>query len=66
LEKNSNKKLIKNALQLVVLAGQNDQTKRELSELLELMDESNFLQYVVLFKNNTGRFDYRALYARNS
>ena len=66
LEKNSNKKLIKNALTLLVLAGQNEQTKREREEILEVIDDSSFFQYVILFKGTTGRFDFRALYARNA
>lgn len=64
LEKNSNKKMLKNAIQLVVLAGQNEQTKRDREEILTIIDNTPYTQYVILFKASTGRFDLRALYAR--
>ena len=50
MEKNSNKKILKNAIQLVVLAGQNEQTKREREEVLEVIDSTSYSQYVILFK----------------
>ena len=64
MEKMSKKKMLKNAITLVVLAGHNEQTKREREEVMSIIDQSNFQQYVVLFKGNTGRFDFRALYAK--
>ena len=48
------------------MAGQNEQTKRERDEILDIIDETNALQYVILFKGATGRFDFRALYARDA
>jgi hypothetical protein len=55
--------MIRNAIQLVVLAGQSDQVKREREEVLEVIDNTNHIHYVILFKNAAGRYDIRALYA---
>jgi hypothetical protein len=55
--------MIRNAIQLVVLAGQSDQIKREREEVLEVIDNTNYIHYVILFKNAAGRYDVRALYA---
>ena len=55
--------MIRNAIQLVVMAGESEQAKRDREEVLEILDNSNFIHYVILFKNAAGRYDIRALYA---
>lgn len=35
----------------------------ERQELLDLIDSTNYSQYVILFKGQSGRFDMRGLYA---
>ena len=66
MQKNTNKKQIRNALQLVVLAGQTEQAVRERQGVLAVIDGSDYPQYVIQFKGNTGRFDFKALYAVTS
>lgn len=65
LAKNSNKKIIKNALSLCVLAGQSDVQKRERDLVLEILDNmaEEFTSFLIVFKPNPGRFDFKALYA---
>lgn len=63
LVKNSNKKLIRNSIQFVVLSGQSEQSIKERQELLDVLDSTNYAQYVILFKGQSGRFDLRGLYA---
>ena len=60
--KNSNKKLLKNAL-LVCLAGESNKQERE--QVLQLLDETDFPYYIIMFRGNLGRSDYRALYAHD-
>ena len=63
LVKNSNKKLIRNSIQFVVLSGQSEQSIKDRQEVLDVIDSTNYAQYVILFKGSSGRFDLRALYA---
>jgi calmodulin-regulated spectrin-associated protein len=58
--KNSNKKLLKNALMTVCLAGETNKVERE--QVLKVLEETDFTYYVVMFRGNLGRSDYRALY----
>ena len=51
--KNSNKKIIKNAIQMVCLAGETHKLERE--EVLKALEGSDHLQYLILFKGNLGR-----------
>jgi len=60
--KNSNKKIIKNAL-LVCLAGESNKAERE--QVLKVLEESEFPYYLILFRGNLGRQDFRALYCHN-
>lgn len=46
-----------------MLAGQTELATRERQEVLAVIDATDFEQYVILFKGQTGRFDFRALYA---
>ena len=45
------------------MAGQSEQARRDREEVLEVLDNSNFIHYVILFKNAAGRYDIRALYS---
>lgn len=63
LVKNSNKKLIRNSIQFVVLSGQSEQSIKERQEVLEVIDSTNYAQYVILFKGQSGLFYLRGLYA---
>ena len=57
--KASNKKMIRNALQ-VVLAGETNRSEREL--VIGLLDDSDYPHYVILFRGHLNRSDYKALY----
>ncbi len=59
LTKNTNGKIIKNALQNVSLAGE---LQRPIRDEVNTYIDSNQINYVVLFKGVLGRTDYRALY----
>ena len=63
LQKNTNKKQIRNALQQLVLAGGTEAVVRERQAVLAVIDGSDHAQYVLQFKGATGRFDFKALYA---
>ena len=56
----SNKKMIKLALNMVSLSGEVNKKERE--EVVKVIDSTNYLNYVILFKGHLGRTDYRALY----
>ena len=58
--KNSNKKLIKNAITQVILAGETNKVERE--DVLKMLDETEYPYYIILFKGNLGRQDFKALY----
>jgi len=60
--KNSNKKIIKNAL-LVCLAGETNKAERE--QVLKVLEETDFPYYLILFRGNLGRQDFRALYCHD-
>lgn len=60
--KNSNKKLLKNAL-LVCLAGETNKVERE--QVLQIFEETEYPHYMIMFRGNLGRSDYRALYAHD-
>jgi hypothetical protein len=64
MAKNSNKKIIRNALALCVLAGESDVQKREREVVLETLDglAEEFTNFLIVFKPNPGRFDFKALY----
>ncbi|CDW86206.1 UNKNOWN [Stylonychia lemnae] len=57
--KNSNKKIIRNAIQ-VILAGDTNKLIRD--EVLKVIDDTDYPYYIVLFKGNIGRQDFKALY----
>ncbi len=59
LTRNTNGKIIKNALQNVSLAGE---LQRPVRDEVNSFIDSNQINYVVLFKGVLGRTDYRALY----
>lgn len=46
-----------------MLAGQTEVAVRERQAVLAVIDGSDYPQYVIQFKGNTGRFDFKALYA---
>eukprot|EP00347_Sterkiella_histriomuscorum_P022823 403337017 len=60
--KNSNKKIIKNSIQ-VILGGETNKQIRE--EVLKVIDETDHTYYVVMFRGNLGRQDYKALYSHD-
>jgi type IV secretory pathway TraG/TraD family ATPase VirD4 len=60
--KNSNKKLLKNAL-MVCLAGESNKQERE--AVLKVLEETDYTYYLVMFRGNLGRQDYRALYGHD-
>ena len=60
--KNSNKKLLKNAL-LVCLAGESNKQERE--QVLQVFEETDYPYYIIMFRGNLGRSDYRALYGHD-
>ena len=60
--KNSNKKLLKNAL-LVCLAGETNKNERE--QVLQILEETEYPHYIIMFRGFLGRSDYRALYAHD-
>ncbi len=48
---------------LVVLAGDINKTERE--EVLKIIDETDYPYYVLMFRGNLGRQDYKALYSHD-
>jgi hypothetical protein len=50
--KNSNKKIIKNAL-LVCLAGESNKAERE--AVLKVLEETDYTYYIIMFRGNLGR-----------
>eukprot|EP00347_Sterkiella_histriomuscorum_P003400 403364443 len=60
--KNSNKKIIKNSIQ-VILGGETNKQIRE--EVLKVIDETDYTYYIVMFRGNLGRQDYKALYSHD-
>jgi len=59
MKKNSNKAAIKNAILNVCCAGPN---KAEREEVVNCLEDTNYDNYIILFKGNLGRTDYRAIY----
>lgn len=51
--KNSNKKLIKNAVSMVSLAGETNKLERE--DVLKVIDGTDYPYYIIMFKGNLGR-----------
>jgi len=47
------------------LAGENINTRREREEVLSILEQTDYKQYVVLFKGQGESFHFRALYAAN-
>ena len=47
----------------VCLAGETYRRERE--EVLKVMEETDFAHYVIMFRGNLGRTDYRALYGHD-
>ena len=60
--KNSNKKLLRNAL-LVCLAGDTNKAERE--AVLKVLEETEYTYYLIMFRGNLGRQDFRALYCHD-
>lgn len=52
--KHSNKKIIKNAISTVCLAGESNRIYRE--KILEIIDKCPCENFIILFKGNIGRF----------
>ena len=63
-KKKSNKQVIKNALTQVSLPGEINKALRE--EVLEMVDETDFDNYLIMFKGVLGGTGYRALYSNGS
>ncbi len=61
--KNSNKKLIKNAISMVCMAGGTNKQERE--EVLKIIDSTDFDFYLILFRGTLGRQDFKALYSHD-
>lgn len=57
--KNSNKKILKNAI-MVCLAGESNKAERE--QVLKVLEETDYTYYIIMFRGNLGRQDFRALY----
>lgn len=62
--KKSNKKIIKNAIEYVCLAGKNNVDCR--LRLFELLDKCSCDNFIILFRDNIGRFDLRGIYTYDS
>jgi hypothetical protein len=63
MKKNSNKAAIKNAIINICLSGP---SKTEREEVVKVLDDTNYDNYIVLFKGNLGRTDYKALYVNEN
>lgn len=62
LTKNSNKKIIKNSIS-VCLAGETNKQVRE--DVLKILDTTDHPYYIILFRGNLGRQDFKALYSHD-
>jgi hypothetical protein len=58
----TNKKIIKNAI-LMCLAGETNKLERE--DVLKVIDSTEFNYYIILFRGNLGRQDFKALYSHD-
>ncbi len=54
---------MRNAIIQVCLAGETNKQERE--EVLKVIDESDHPYYIIMFRGNLGRQDFRALYAHD-
>ena len=53
---------MKNAIQ-VSLAGETNKQERE--QVLKLLEETDYIYYIIMFRGNLGRSDFKALYVHD-